>query len=91
MVFSKPDSVGLWFYQLASVLSNGLTYLVHLWIHDVRQLEKESLPVFRVVEMWCRHVLGGPYVDKDVDTPLVFDSYYHSNATRVYLNEHKVK
>ena len=39
---------------------------------------------FRVVEMWCQHVLGGPYVDKDVDILLVFDSYYHSNATRVY-------
>ena len=41
--------------------------------------------------MWCQHVLGGPYVDKDIDTLHVFDSYYHSNATRVYLKEHKVK
>ena len=41
--------------------------------------------------MWCQHVLGGPYIDSDVGTLLVFDSIYHSNATRVYLKEHKVK
>ena len=60
VVFSKSDRVGLWFYQSASVLSNGLTYLVHLRLH-VRQMEEGSLPVFCVVEMWCQHVLGGPY------------------------------
>ena len=27
---------------------------------------------------------------KDVDTLLVFDSFYHSDATRDYLNQHKV-
>ena len=68
-----------------------LTYLVHSRLYDVRQLEEGSLHVFRVVEMWCQHVLGGPYVDKYVDALLVFDFYYHSNATRVYLKEHKVK
>ena len=72
-------------------MSCGLSYLVHLRLHDVRQLDEGSLPVFRVVEMWSQHALGGPYVDKDVDTLLVFDSFYHSNATRVYLNEHNVK
>ena len=77
--------------QLASVLSNGLTYTVHLRLHDVRQFKEGSLPVFRVVEMWCQHVLGDPYVDKDIETLLVFDSFYHCNAARVYLNEHKVK
>ena len=45
--FSKPDRVGLWFHQLASALSNGLTYMVHLRLHDVRQLEEGSLPVIR--------------------------------------------
>ena len=73
------------------VLLVGFCYSVHLRLHDVRQLEEGFLPVFHVVERWWQHVLGGPYVDKDVDTLLVFDSYYHSNATRVYLNEHKVK
>ena len=36
VVFSKPDRVGLWFYQLASILSSGLSYLIHLRLHDVR-------------------------------------------------------
>ena len=90
VAFSKRDRVRLWFYQLDFVLSNGLTYLVHLRLHDVKQMEEGSLPVFRVVEMWCQHVLGGPYVDKDVDTLLVYDSYYYSHATRVYFNKHKV-
>ena len=92
VVFSKPDRVGLWFYQLASILSNGLSYLLHLRMHDISQLEEGgSLPIVRVVETCCQHVLNGPNVDKDVDTLLVFDSFYHSNATRDYLNQHKVK
>ena len=64
---------------------------VHFRMHDVSQLEEGSLPVVRVVEMWSQHVLNGPYVDKDVDTLRVFDSFYHSNVTRDYLNQHKVK
>ena len=44
-----------------------------------------------MVEMWSQHVLGGPYVDNDVDTLLVFNSFYRSNAIRDYLNQHKVK
>ena len=85
VVFSKPDRVGLWFYQSASILSKGLPYLLHLKLHDVHQLHEGSLHVCRVVELWSDHVLGGPYVDKGVDTLLVFDLFYHSNATRDYL------
>ena len=91
VVFSKPDRVGLRFYQLASILSNGLSYLLHLCLHDVQKLDDEgTLPVYRVVEMWSNHVLSGPFVDKDVDTLLVFDSFYHSNATRDYVNQHNI-
>ena len=91
VVFSKPDRVGLWFYQLASILSNGLSYLLHLCLHDVSKLDEGSFPVSQVVQMWCRHVLDGPYVDKDVDTLLVFDSFYHSSSTREFLNRQNVK
>ena len=78
----------VWFYQLASILSNGLSYLLHLCLHDMQKLDEGSLPVYRVVEMWSNHVLSGPYVDRDVDTLLVFD---YSKATRDYLNQHNVK
>ena len=54
----------------------------------VSKLHEGSFPVCPVVEMWSNHVLGGPYVDKDVNTLLVFDSFYHSNATRDYLYQH---
>ena len=74
-----------------AILTCGLSYLVHLWLHYVRQLDEGSLPVFRVVEMWSQHALGGSYVDKNVDKLLVFVSFYHFNATRVYLNKHIVK
>ena len=59
VAISKPDRVGLWFYQLASILSNGLSYLLHLRMHDVSQLEEGSLPVVRVVETWSQHILNG--------------------------------
>ena len=80
--------MGLWFYELALKLYNGLSYLFHFRLHDVRQSEE---CVVNVVQMWCQHVLMGQYVDKDVDTLLVFDSFYHSNATREYLNQQSVK
>ena len=35
-------------------------------------------------------VLGDPYVDKDVNTLLIFDIFYYSNATSVYLKEHRI-
>ena len=44
-----------------------------------------------MVEMWSQQVLGGPFVDENVDRLLVFDLFYYSNTTRVYLNEHNVK
>ena len=78
MVFSKPDRVGLWFYQLASLLPRGLFYLLHLRLQDVRQLDKGSLLVFRVVEMWSQHVLGIHMWTKELTHLLVFHSYYHS-------------
>ena len=47
----------------------------------MQKLDEGSLPVYRVVEMRSNHVLSGPYVDKHVYTLLVFDSFYHSNAS----------
>ena len=43
VVFSKPHRVDLCFYQLAFILFSGLLYLVHLQLHDVRQLDVGSL------------------------------------------------
>ena len=80
VVFSKSDRVGLWFYQLALILSNGLTYMLHLKLHNVRQLHEGSFPVCRVVDMWSIHVLGGPFIDKAVDILLAL-IYYHSKGS----------
>ena len=37
--------------SVGSLLSNGLSYLLHLWLHDVSHLDEGSPPVCRVVEM----------------------------------------
>ena len=41
--------------------------------------------VVSVVQMWFPNVVMGPYVDNDIERLLVFDSFYHFNATRDYL------
>ena len=48
-------------------LSNNLTYMVDLMLHDVYVLESKTQPVVGVIKRW---------VDKEVNTLLVFDSYY---------------
>ena len=46
VVFSKPVRVGLWFYQVASIMSSRLSYLLCLQLHDARQLDEGCLLVF---------------------------------------------
>ena len=42
--------------------------------------------------MWCQHVVIETYVDKVVNTLLVFDYFYHSNnVTREYLTQQNIK
>lgn len=90
---SKPDRIGLWFYELCATLPNGKPFIVHT---DLWQAAKEynlSVPVHHIVKKWARVVnrhngtLGPP----SPHTILVFDSYYCTKSVRQILNEAKVK
>ena len=76
-VKSKPDRIGLWYYELMLTLDNELPFLVHIKLWSVDTGTRQSQPVFRVVEDWCRVLtrIGSP------STILIFDSYYTTEAS----------
>lgn len=87
LVLSKPDRVGLWFYELATELSNGRSYLLYFRLHSVNKAIGESVPVSEIVAEWSSVVkrLGNPA------TLLVFDSYYLDSVGRRYLHDNELK
>lgn len=87
LVLSKPDRVGLWFYELAMPLSNGRSYMLYIRLHSANKAVGESIPCSEVVKSWANVVqrLGDP------NTLIVFDSYYLDATGRRYLVENNVK
>lgn len=91
---SKPDRVGLWFYEACGTLSNGSAYCLYMKLHDNYRPGVQKLT--NVVQDWGRIILNtgigelpsrGTGIDqnKNSKTYLVFDSLYFDKATREYL------
>jgi hypothetical protein len=83
LVPSKPDRIGLWFYELAAPLSNNSQYLLHIRM----AYSKEGLPVSQMVKKWTD--IMNKYTGHDA--MLIFDSYYMDNTSKIILEESRVK
>ncbi len=86
LVPSKPDRVGLWFYELCMPLCNGKSYLLYMKLHSTDKTYGQTIPVISVVQDWADVVKakGKP------KTLLVFYSYYLDTAGRSYLDRRNV-
>lgn len=87
LVPSKPDRVGLWFYEMCMPLRNGKSYLLYMKLHSTDKAYGETIPVMTIVQDWANIVKskGKP------NTLLVFDSYYLDGAGRKHLHDENVK
>ena len=80
----------MWVYELCCRLSNKLTYLIDLWLHDALSLRDESIPVSKVMKHWGKviHSFNSARMN---DTVLVVDAYYPDEEGRKILKDKKVK
>lgn len=87
LVISKPDRIGLWFYQLCVPLLNGSSFLLWFRMHHSNSFYGINIPVSDVVKSWANIVqtTGEP------NTILTMDSYYLDSAGRSFLRESGVK
>ena len=92
-VLSKPDRIGLWFYQLCGVLSNGMSYMLHSQLHNN---VNHNIPVLSVITSWVESITnvgstrmreGG---NPNPHTLLAFDSYYSTKETVKYLYDQRI-
>jgi hypothetical protein len=91
LVPSKPDKIGLWFYELCTKLSCGLPYLLHFRLHTSAD---GVIKVSDVVKQWAQvRTSIGRELAPDVNdkTYLAFDSYYLDAESRSYLKEQGVR
>ena len=78
-VQSKPDKVGIWFYELCALLTNGTSILICSSYHNNHNGE---MKVFDIVRQWINTIMscGKNRVENGLNpnpnTMLVFDSYY---------------
>lgn len=86
LVISKPDKVGLWFYELCAPLRSGLPYLLDLRMHNS---QVNSVPVNSIVQRWNQVVrgVGSEHVQQgqhpNPKCYLSFDSYYFDSAVKL--------
>lgn len=85
LVPTKPDKIGFWFYELAVNLSPNLCYIIDIQPTDDFSGPDVSPPVATIVDRWGSIVAGNPgnneYYVRNVDSILIFDSYYTSGAS----------
>ena len=80
----------MWVYELCRWLSNKLSYLIDLWLHDELSLRDESIPVSKVMKHWGK-VIHSFNLARMNDTVLVVDAYYPDEEGRKILKDKKVK
>ena len=85
MILSKPDRVGLWFYELCCQLPGHLPYLLwlRLWdaVSDPRDAH-EAIPCSEIIKQWAEIIRRL--------NPLAImaaDSYYFDTTGRAYCND----
>ena len=78
---SKPDRIGLWFYQLMATLSNDTQFLLHTKLWESDPSLKISVPVHRVVKDWCDVVARHGEKAANPNSILCYDSYYNTNQS----------
>lgn len=80
-VKSKPDRIGLWFYQLMATLSNDTQFMLHTKLWEADPSVKVSVPVHTVVKDWCDVVNRHGELQPNPDTVLCYDSYYNTKQS----------
>jgi hypothetical protein len=90
LILSKPDRIGLWFFELCVKLSTGKVYLLHTRLHHS---DNGPVPSADVVKQWADIIMNtGREIEENPNrnTYLCFDSYYMTKDARKYLNDNKV-
>lgn len=93
LCLTKPDRIGLWFYELCGFLENGLSYMLYVRLHDANKKLRETIHVVEIVQEWI-DVVKRVHTEEEVWEPktlLCMDSYYLDNASRSVLKESKVR
>lgn len=90
LVVSKPDRVGLWFYELCGELQSGLPFLLHVFLHHNQE---GTITVDSVVKRWIdvMKTVGKTRVpDNELPNPkciLAADSYYLTNSVKTLMEK----
>ena len=90
---TKPDKVGLWFYQMCANLKNGMAFCLYIKLHNN---VSGSVTVDLVVSDWQGIIMKvgadrvAPGNNPNPRTVLVFDNYYPTRAICKRLMEDKV-
>lgn len=91
LVPSKPDRIGLWFFELVAILNNGDPYMVHTMMSTSNPSTGDTVPVNAVVKEWASVVNYFVETKNSIPPILTFDSYYTDGEGRKFLNEKNVK
>lgn len=86
-VKSKPDRIGLWYYELAVKLECGAIFVIYIRMNNSNDFEGVHIPVDAVVRDWVDAIQHGGQREVDPNILLSFDNYYMSNASRLLLLE----
>ena len=75
MVRSKPDRVGLWFYELCALLPNGLPIIVYFRLQKSDPRREGTIKTKDILED-LDDVIQNKVGEVNPNTKLVCDSYY---------------
>ena len=89
IVRSKPDRVGLWFYELCALLPNGLPIIVYFRLQKSNPRSEETIKTQDIFEDWV-DVIQNKVEEVNPHTKLVCDSYYGTEAGFKMLNDRNV-
>jgi len=81
MIITKPDKIGLWFYQLTVSLRNEATFLVHMKLWRTEKKTRETSPVHIAVVDWADVVRRHGEIAPNPNSILIMDSYYMIKAS----------
>ena len=85
VVISKPDRIGLWFYELSCLFKDNSPYLLDTFVNNSCVEGGIKNPVVEVVKHWVK--TEEPFFSQQPEkrSILLFDSYYTSKDSIDYL------